>query len=143
VTLYLLDANVLREFRPRGHRNVRNWLATVDDAALRVSVMTLLEMRRGWEAKKQHDPAHAAEGLERLFAFETAFKDRIIPIDARIAAEWARLIGQKDKHRDDMALAATARVRRLVLVTRNLADFRGRGVRVVDPFKAKPEVLLI
>jgi toxin FitB len=78
-----------------------------------------------------------------LFAFETAFKDRIIPIDARIAAEWARLIGQKDKHRDDMALAATARVRRLVLVTRNLADFRGRGVRVVDPFKAKPEVLLI
>ncbi|HLB98851.1 MAG TPA: hypothetical protein VJK90_14360 [Acetobacteraceae bacterium] len=76
MTLYLLDANVLREFRPRGHRNVRNWLATVDDAALRVSVMTLLEMRRGWEAKKQHDPAHAAEGLERLFAFETAFKER-------------------------------------------------------------------
>ena len=143
MTLYLLDANVLREFRPRGHRNVRNWLATVDDAALRVSVMTLLEMRRGWEAKKKHDRTHAAEGLERLVAFETAFKDRIIPIDARIAAEWARLVGQKDKHRDDMALAATARVRSFVLVTRNLADFRGRGVRVLDPFKAKLEVLLI
>jgi toxin FitB len=42
-----------------------------------------------------------------------------------------------------MALAATARVRGLVLATRNLADFRGRDVRLLDPFKAKPEVLLV
>ena len=143
MTLYLLDTNVLREFGPQGHRNVRTWLGTIDDAALRASVMTLLEMRRGWEAKKKHNPAYAAEGLEKLVAFEAAFKDRIIPIDAPIVAEWARLVGQKDKHRDDMALAATARMRSLVLVTRNLADFSGRGVRVLDPFKAKPEVLLI
>jgi hypothetical protein len=143
MTLYLLDANVLREFGPNGHRNVRAWLGTIDDVALRVSVMTLLEMRRGWEAKKKQDPTRAAEGLARLPAFEAAFKDRIIPIDAPIAAEWARLVGQKDKHRDDMALAATARVRGLVLVTRNLADFSGRDVRVLDPFKAQPVVLMV
>jgi toxin FitB len=142
-TAYLLDANVLREFGPKGHRNVQTWRGTVDDAALRVSVMTLLEMRRGSEAKKKPDPARAAEGLARLVAFEAAFKDRIIPIDAPIAAEWARVVGRKDRHRDDMALAATARVRGLVLVTRNLADFRGRDVRLLDPFKAKPEVLLV
>jgi predicted nucleic acid-binding protein len=81
--------------------------------------------------------------LARLPVFEAAFKERIIAIDVPIAAEWARLVGQKDKHRDDMALAATARVRGLVLVTRNLADFRGRRAPVLDPFKAKPEVLLI
>jgi predicted nucleic acid-binding protein len=67
MTLYLLDANVLREFGPNGHRNVRTWLGTVDDAALRISVMTLLEMRRGWEAKKKQDPARAAEGLDRVW----------------------------------------------------------------------------
>ncbi len=142
VPAYLLDANVLREFGPKGHRNVRAWLRTVDDAALRVSVMTLLEMRRGWEAKKKQDPARAAEGLARLVAFERAFNDRIIPIDAPIAAEWARLVGERDRHRDDMALAATARVRGLVLVTRNLADFSGRDVRLLDPFKAKPKVVM-
>jgi predicted nucleic acid-binding protein len=103
---------------------------------LRVSVMTLLEMRRGWEAKEKQNPARAAECLASLVAVEAVFKDQIIPFDAPIAAEWARLVGKKDQHRDDMALAAIARVRGLVLVTRNLADFRGRGVRLLDPFKA-------
>lgn len=60
-----------------------------------------------------------------------------------IVAELARLVGQKDKHRDDMALAATARVRGLVLVTRNVADFKGRDVRILDPFQAKPEIVLV
>jgi len=143
MTLYLLDANVLREFGPKGHRNVRTWRGTVDDAALRVSVMTLLEMRRGWEAKRKHDPARAAEGLARLVAFEAAFRDRIVPIDTPIVAEWACLVGQKHRHRDDMALAATARVRGLVLVTRNVADFSRRGVRLLDPFRERPEVLLV
>jgi predicted nucleic acid-binding protein len=141
--LYLLDANVLREFGPSGHRNVRAWLGTVDAAALRVSVMTLLEMRRGWEVKQGRDPVRASEGLTRLVAFEAAFKDRIIPIDAPIVAEWARLVGEKDKHRDDMALAATARVRGLVLVTRNVVDFRGRNVRLIDPFKSRPEIQVV
>jgi predicted nucleic acid-binding protein len=110
---------------------------------LRVSVMTLLEMRRGWDAKKMQNPARAAKGLARLVAFEAVIKDRIIPIDAPIVAEWARLVGKMDQHRDDMALAAMARGRGLVLVTRNLADFRGRDVRLLDPFKAKPEVLMV
>ena len=99
MTLYLLDTNVLREFTPNGHRNVRAWLGTVDDSALRISVMTLLEMRRGWEAMKSHDPRRAAEGLKRLLVFEAGFVHRIIPIDAPIVAEWARLVGEKDKHR--------------------------------------------
>jgi len=45
VTLWLLDTNVFRALGPNGHRNVRGWLDTIDDGALRVSVMTLLEMR--------------------------------------------------------------------------------------------------
>jgi predicted nucleic acid-binding protein len=143
MTFYLLDANVLREFGPKGHRHVRTWRGTVDGAALRVSVMTLLEMRRCWEAKRKHDPTRAVEGLAPLVASEAAFKDRIVRIDAPIAAEWARLVGQKDKHRDDIALAATARVRGLVPVNRNVADFSGRDVRLLDPFRERPEVLRV
>jgi len=37
---------------------------------------------------------------------------------------------------DDAGLAATARVHGLTVVTRNIKDFDGRGVKVVDPFKA-------
>ena len=111
MTLWLLDTNVFRALGPNGHRNVQRWLGTTDDAALRVSVMTLLEMRHDWEAKRKQDPVRAAESLARLVAVEATFKDRIIAIDAPIVAEWARLVGEKDKHRDDRTLAATARVR--------------------------------
>ncbi|WP_352809340.1 hypothetical protein [Mesorhizobium sp. M0614] len=37
-------------------------------------------------------------------------------------------------------MAATALMNDLVIVTRNVADFQGRGVTILDPFKtpAKP-----
>jgi predicted nucleic acid-binding protein len=48
------------------------------------------------------------------------------------------LLDAKDKNQRDRALAATARVRGFVLVTRNIADFRGCGVQVLDPFAKNP-----
>ena len=53
------------------------------------------------------------------------------------------IVGEKDKHRDDMAFAASARVHDGVLVTRNVKDFVDCGVRVLDPFKRKPEVVTV
>jgi hypothetical protein len=50
------------------------------------------------------------------------------------------LLDAKDKNQRDRALAATARVRGFVLVTRNIADFRGCGVQVLDPFAKNPVV---
>lgn len=143
--LYLLDTNVFREVQkgPQGHPNVRAWLGTVDDADLRLSVMTIVEARRGI-AKLAKSDADRAGKLERsLDAVVAAYRQRVVEIDRDVAAEWGRLIGEKDKHRDDMAFAASARVHGGVLVTRNVKDFVGRGVRVLDPFKRKPEVATV
>ncbi|WP_348785825.1 hypothetical protein [Mesorhizobium sp. KR9-304] len=76
--------------------------------------------------------------LKAVAAAEKAFIDRIIPVDATIVEEWTRMLGAKNKDRWDMALAATARVHGLVLVTRNTKDFEGRGVRLLDPFRDPP-----
>jgi len=138
VTAYLIDENVLREFGARGNANVRKWLATVDDADLRLTVVTLFEKRRGAEALKRRDPQRSAELLKAIAAAEKAFVDRIIPIDATIVEEWTRMLGAKNEDRWDMAPAATARVHGLVLVTRNTKDFEGRGVRLLDPFHYPP-----
>jgi len=66
-----------------------------------------------------------------------------VPIDSAVTAEWARLLGAKDKNQRDRALAATARVHGLVLVTRNIDHVRGCEVRVLDPFKANPVIELV
>ena len=61
-------------------------------------------------------------------------------MDRNIAAE-ARLLGEHDRNRDDTVMAATARVHGLKVATRNVRHFRGRGVRVLDPFNAVPTVM--
>lgn len=139
MTLYLLDENVLREAGARGNANVRRWLATIDDNDLRLSAATLFEKRRGAQALKSRDPERSAVLLAAIDALERAFSDRILPIDAPVVAEWTRLLSGKNKDRWDLALAATARIHELVLVTRNVRDFAGRGVRLLNPFKDPAE----
>ena len=140
MTVYLLDENALRELRPGGNATVRAWFARVPDGDLRISVMTLFEKRRGWERRRRSDPKLAAARLAELEALEAAFADRIVSIDAAVAAEWTRLLGAKDKNQRDRALAATARVHGFVLVTRNVDDLRGCDVDVLDPFRRRPRV---
>ena len=139
-TKYLLDANVLRGVDIRGHPNARNWILSVPERTLFISAITLLEMRRGWEVRKRLDPVPATAGLERISMLENAYVGRIVPVDRDIAAEWARLLGEHDRNRDDTALAATARVHGFVVVTRNVRHFRGRGVRILDPFRTSPAI---
>lgn len=50
------------------------------------------------------------------------------------------MLAESEKHIDDTGLAATARVHNLVLVTRNLDHFSGRGASTLDPYKALPKV---
>jgi toxin FitB len=143
VTVYLLDENVLRELHARGNHTVRAWYASIADAELRISVMTFFEKRRGWERRKQSAPALARAKLAELDALEAAYKTRLVPIDAAVTAEWARLLGAKDKNQRDRALAATAPVRGFVLVTRNIDDVRGCDVQVLNPFQAHPVVEIV
>ena len=140
MTVYLLDENVLRELRPSGHAHVRSWAAKVADADLRISVLTLFEKRRGAERLRKSDPDRAQTLIVALDRLEETYADRIVAIDAAIAAEWARLLGFKDKNQRDRALAATARIHGLVLVTRNINDVRGCDVDVLNPFEARPAV---
>ena len=132
---YLLDTNVFREVQkgPAGHPNVRAWLASVDDTDLRLSVMTVTEVRRGivrLAARKAEAARALAERFDELLA---AYAGRVVAVDQAVADEWGRLQGEKDKHREDLVFVATVRVHDLVLVTRNVKDVQGRGLRVLYP----------
>jgi predicted nucleic acid-binding protein len=59
----------------------------------------------------------------------------VIPMDASMFREWARLmVGKSDHLIEDAMIAATARVRGLVVATRNAHDFEMFRVEVFNPF---------
>lgn len=141
--MYLLDENVLRAMRPGGNAVVAAWMAGVRSSDLRLSVLTLLEKRRGWERRRRFEPDRAVVELAAMEAIERAYVGRILPVDIPVVVEWARLLGAKDKNFLDRGLAATAKAHGLALVTRNVDDFRGCGVRVIDPFRSDPVAVVV
>ncbi|HWG65043.1 MAG TPA: type II toxin-antitoxin system VapC family toxin [Streptosporangiaceae bacterium] len=133
---YLLDTNVVFEIRKRQpDPNVLAWWATISSAQIFVSVLTVGEIRLGIERLRRHDRAQA-ELLERwLHGLLAAYTGHIVGIDASIAEEWARLNVPDPMPIVDGLLAATARVRGWVLVTRNTSDLDRTGVPLLNPFQ--------
>jgi predicted nucleic acid-binding protein len=130
---YLVDTNVVSEAR-RGADPALHWLRSVDPHEVWLSVVTLAEIARGIELKRRKEAAaaeHLARWLERLRREHAA---RILPIDDEIALEWGRLAAERPRGAADAAIAATARVRGLTLVTRNVRDFEDAGVSLLDPW---------
>jgi toxin FitB len=139
---YLLDTNVFREIgKQQPHANVRAWLATVDDADLAISVLTVREVTKGIIKLRVSKPEAAAAIETRVATIFAAFEGRILPVDRAIAAAWGQMLAEHERHIDDTALAATASVRGLVLATRNVRHVLGRGVVLIDPYKQPPETI--
>lgn len=133
---WLLDTNVLSELRRRApDARVRRWVAERPASTLYLSVLTLGEIRKGVEALVDASRRPALlDWLEtELPAF---FLGRILPVDARVADVWGRMVAQAGRPVPaiDSLLAATAQAHGLVLVTRNVRDMRDLGVAVFDPW---------
>jgi predicted nucleic acid-binding protein len=59
-------------------------------------------------------------------------------MDAATFRSWARLMHRRsDRLIEDAMIAATATVHGLILVTRNVRDFEGLGVRTFNPFNRR------
>jgi predicted nucleic acid-binding protein len=132
---FLLDTNVISEVRRR-RPDVRvvSWLKRADPSALSISVLTLGEIAKGAAQCATRDRAQAAIYYEWLALVRSNYADRTIPIDPDIAETWGRLAGRRPLPIIDGLLAATALVRSLTLVTRNVADFADLGLAVFDPW---------
>lgn len=133
---YLIDTNIISEVR-KGDRcdaNVAAWYASIDDASLYLSVLVLGEIRKGIERVRPRD-ANRARALEAwLSAAREAFAGRILPVDDAVADEWGRMSASRPVPTVDALLAATAKVHRMTLVTRNTSEIAGLGARLIDPF---------
>lgn len=133
--MHLLDTNVVSELRkPKPHRAVLEWLDARDDSDLRVSAVTLGEIQAGIELTRQQDAAKAA-GIE-IWLQGVASTWNVLPMDGETFREWARLMHRRSNTLyEDAMIAATAKVHRLTVVTRNAADFKPFGVETLNPFR--------
>ena len=133
--MYLLDTNVVSELRrPKPHGAVLAWIASVDETDLHLSAVTLGEIQAGIETTRAQDTAKAAE-LERWLDL-MAGAYNVLPMDGPAFRMWAQLMHTRsDTLYEDAMIAATARVHKLTVVTRNVADFSDFDVAVLNPFK--------
>ena len=136
---YLLDTNVVSELRKVGDGkadpNVTTWISAQDSRDLYISAITVLELERGILSIQRRDVAQGS----RLRAWmddrvRPEFAERIISIDDAIATRCAHLHIPDRRNEADAIIAATALVHGLVVVTRNIQDFQGTGVVLVDPW---------
>jgi predicted nucleic acid-binding protein len=133
--IYLVDANVLFEpTKPNPAAKVIDWLRE-KESELVVDPIILGEIRFG---------IYLLPAGKRRRRLETWFADIIATLtclawDAATALRWAKLLadlrsGGKSMPIKDSLIAATALLHGLTIATRNQADFRVAGVKLLDPF---------
>lgn len=134
----MLDTNVLSELvrpapEPRVQAFVRSQIAPL------ISALTIHEIAYG--ADRAPDPARRAKLLAWVAAIKGQFVGRVIDIDASVAEQAGRLRVAAEAQGApadpiDALIAACALSRGAVVSTRNVRDFRGFGVLILNPWTA-------
>jgi predicted nucleic acid-binding protein len=135
---FLLDTCVISAFRkPQENPSLVEWISGVDESDLYLSAITIGELERGVsrlpESKKK---AAVSEWVRH--AVTNRFGNRILPIDAAVAACWGEMTGALEKQGKtlpilDALIAATAITADCTVVTRNIKDFADCGIRLLNP----------
>lgn len=136
--MIILDTNVVSELmRPEPASQVAAWVRGRDRRELRMTSITLAEIRYGI--------ARLTDGRRKQVLLDTAndifrsFSDQVLPVDETAAEHYAIIASARERAGRpiggfDALIAAVCRARGAALATRNLPDFDGTGIEVIDPW---------
>ena len=136
---FLLDTNVISEPRQKQpNKLVLEWLDAQDETKLFLSVLTVGEIRKGItrldSGKKK---AQLEKWLEKL---RNRFARRILSLSEKTFLVWGKMSGEFEKKgimrpAFDSLLEATALEHDLIFVTRNVKNFHGSQVTILNPWE--------
>lgn len=136
--MIVVDTNVVSELmRPAPTPTVVEWIRAQAGRELYTTVITLAEIRYGIE---RHPDGRRKKLLkttaEEVFA---AFEEQVLPFDRSAAMQYATIASARERtgapiNGFDAQIASICRTHQAVLATRNLKDFQGTGIDVIDPW---------
>jgi Predicted nucleic acid-binding protein, contains PIN domain len=136
---FLLDTNVISEAeRPRPHERVLNWLREQNESRLYLSALSVGEIKKGAERLDSiPKKTHILDWLEEVRA---RFSGRILSLSEETFIVWGKLYADFQRSgisrpAFDSLLEATALEHDLVLVTRNVRNFYGSSVTILNPWE--------
>lgn len=135
--MYLLDTNIISATRRRmpDNASVFEWLATVDNTLIYTNTIVMIELERGILSMERKDKQQGK--ILRLWFEDTvkpSFAERILSITDKTAQICAKIHIPDHAPENDAWIASTAIEHRLILVTRNVADFKKIAVKLFNPF---------
>jgi toxin FitB len=136
----VLDTNVLSEMmRPEPDSMVAAWISARPASSLFTTTVTQAEILYGLGLLLS---GRRRAGLEAAASemFATDFAERVLPFDQAAAQAYAEIaLARRRAGRPitqfDAQIAAIARSRDAGVATRNVADFAGCGIGVIDPWQ--------
>lgn len=135
----LLDTDALSEIlRSLPHPTVLRWFSSQAESQMFVSAITQAEMVSGASLLPEGKRQQRLQGALREL-FEHDFVDRVMPFDGGSVVHFAQVVaarrrGGRPISQFDAQIAAIALQNGMALATRNVRDFEGCGLRLVDPW---------
>jgi predicted nucleic acid-binding protein len=138
---YLVDTNVISEVRKssRANRQVQDWWNSVQASSVYLHVLTIGEIQRGILQLQKTDRKQAKFLSAWLYGLSRLFSNRLVTLDLAAALVWAEIQLNRTLPHVDSVIAASAIRHDMTLVTRNVRDVRGTGVRCFNPFESVGE----
>ena len=139
--MILLDTNVVSAVMQRDvNLAVVSWLDTQPAESIWTTSITVFEVRMGLELLAV---GRRRRSLEDAFAkmLEEDFEGRVLAFDSAAAHAAGRIGAQRRQSGRpveirDLQIAGIAAARKASIATRNVRDFRGIGLTVIDPWGA-------
>src|SRR5262249_45897209 len=138
--MILLDTNVLSEpMRPHPDQAVEGWLDSQPWETMYLCTPVLAEMRYGVERLPAGRRKRLLSDIVDRIEHEV-YRGRILSFDSVAAGHYGRLMVERERYGRrlemmDGLIAAIALTHGATIATRDVEDFAGLGLEIVNPFE--------